>query len=125
MQYLIDHSQNEKLRSVFHGIVPPLAQDEVLLEAAFSLPKFRGRGSALHAIPRLAMKAQELGARWLVVYVGVENTPMLKACRSLGFVPFTRRESSYRLFRLSLTFTPLPEGTAYPFETKAAVETPS
>jgi hypothetical protein len=116
LQFLVDSSQNARLQALFGGIVPPLAPDEALLEAAFSPPRFRGRGIMLHVLPELARKAEDLGARWLVLYASVGDLPMLKACKWCGFQPSVLRRTSYRLFRRRLSFTPLAEGTPYPFE---------
>ena len=114
LQFLVDSSQNARLEALFGGIVPPLAPDEALLEAAFSPPRYRGRGIMLYVLPELARKAQDLGARWLVLYAS--DPPMLKACKLCGFQPSVLRRTSYRLFRRRLSFTPLAEGTPYPFE---------
>jgi hypothetical protein len=119
MQFLIDPSQNETIRKVYGDLVPPLEADEALLEAAFSLERYRGRGVMLHAMPELAKRARALNLRWLITFVPVTNLPMLKGCQWTGFLPYVERRQSYRLFRRKVTFTPLPGGTPYPFDTHA------
>ena len=118
-QFLIDPSQNETIRRLYGDVVPRLAADEALLEAAFSLERYRGRGVMLHVIPELAKRARELNLRWLIAFVPVTNLPMLKGCQWAGFFPYVERRQSYRFFRRQVTFTPLPEGTPYPFDIHA------
>jgi hypothetical protein len=124
MQFLIDPSQNEKLRKLYSDLMPPLRKDEALLEGAFSLERYRGRGIMLHVIPKLAKRARELDLRWLIAFASVTNLPMLKGCRWTGFVPYVLRRESYRLFHRQVTFTPLPEGASYPFDTDAEAAGP-
>jgi hypothetical protein len=114
MQCLIESSQNGKLRRLYGNLVPPLQQDEGLLEAAFSLEKYRGRGLMLQVIPELLARARQLGLRRLILFASVNNLPMLRACRWAGFVPYTERRQSHRLFHRRVTFRPLPDGTPYP-----------
>jgi hypothetical protein len=116
VQFLVDPSQNGKMRKIFGDLVLPLAADEALLEAALSLEAYRGRGIMLYVIPELAKKARELGLRWLIAFVSVANLPMLKGCQWTGFVPYVERRESYRFFRRRVTFRPLPDGTPYPFD---------
>jgi hypothetical protein len=119
MQFLIDPSQNETIRRLYGDLLPPLKADEALLEAAFSLERYRGRGVMLYVIPELAKRARELGLRWLIAFASVTNLPMLKGCKWAGFLPYVERRESYRFFRRQVTFTPLPEGVPYPFDTDA------
>ena len=116
MQYLIESSQNGELRRLFGDLYPPLANDEVLLEGALTLPKFRGRGIALFAIPSLLSRAHAAGANSALLYASVDNTPMLKASKRCGFVPFVLRRERFRLFVHRLAVVPLPEGQPYPFD---------
>jgi GNAT superfamily N-acetyltransferase len=116
VQYLVDPSQTSKLRTLQRDMLLPLDRDEALLAAAFSPPRYRGRGIMLHVVPELAKKAGDLGARWLVLYASAGNLPMLKACKWCGFEPFVLRRTRSRFFGRRSSFTPLPEGTPYPFE---------
>jgi hypothetical protein len=114
MQYLIDPRQNVKLRELYGDLLPHLSEDEGLLESAFSLEKYRGRGLMLYVIPELAKKARELGLRRLIVFVSVKNLPMLKGCKGAGFAPYVERKVTHRLFRRRVIFTPLVERAGIP-----------
>ena len=52
----------------------------------------------------------------VVTFVADDNIASLKGCKRAGFSPYLRREERWRWFRRTLTFTPLPEGTPYPFD---------
>jgi GNAT superfamily N-acetyltransferase len=120
MQYLIDASQNGKLKTFFGDAYPELAPDEGLLESAFSLERYRGRGLLLHVVPELAKEAEKMGIRRLIAFVAIDNAPMLRGCRACGFVPFVRRTERYRLFRNHVSFEELPAGSPYPAELDSA-----
>jgi GNAT superfamily N-acetyltransferase len=120
VQFLIDPGQNEKIRALYGDLMPRLEPDEALLEAAFSLERYRGRGVMIHVMPELARKARALGLRWLVLFASVTNVPMLKACQFTGFVPYVERREAWRFFRRQVTFRPLPAGAPYPLHTAAA-----
>jgi GNAT superfamily N-acetyltransferase len=108
MQYLIDASQNDKLAAAYGDAYPRLAPDEALLESAFSLERFRGRGLMLAVMPALVEEARRRGIRRLLTFVTLDNKPMLRVCEACGFVPFTLRRETYRLFRLRVVFEELP-----------------
>ena len=116
MQWLIASRDNERIQSRWPGLFPLLAPDEALLEGAYTVEAARGRGVMAHAMARVAEHAVDLGARWVITFVGDDNIASLKGCRKAGFVPCLERRESWRLFRRRVRFTPLPEGTPYPFE---------
>lgn len=116
MQWLIASRDNERIQSRWPGLFPPLAPDEALLEGAYTVEASRGKGVMAHAMARVAERAVQLGARWVITLVGDDNIASLKGCRKAGFVPCLERRESWRLFRRQVRFTPLPEGTPYPFE---------
>ena len=116
VQWLLDARENERLRGYFKGIFPRLADDEALLEGAFTSEPQRGKRIMPHGMATVAERGGELGARWVVTFVADDNIASLKGCKRAGFSPYLRREERWRWFRRTLTFTPLPEGTPYPFD---------
>lgn len=114
MQYLILPSENDKVQAVFQGLFPRLAEDEALLEGAFTLEECRGQGISPFVMEDLAQKARKEGARRLLTFVTCQNVPALKGCRRAGFVPTMLVNRRFRLFKRSFTFTPLPVGTRVP-----------
>jgi GNAT superfamily N-acetyltransferase len=111
MQYLILPSENDKVQAVFEGLFPRLAEDEALLEGAFTLEGYRGQGIMPFVMEHLAQKARKEGARRLLTNVTSQNVPALKGCRRAGFVPNMLINRRFRLFKRRVTFTPLPERT--------------
>lgn len=116
MQWLIGPEQNDLLLRYFKGIFPRLKEGEALLEGAFTPEAFRGKRIMPCAMAQIAEKGKELGARWVVTFVTHDNIASLKGCQRSGFSPYLSREESWQGFRHTVAFTPLPEGTPYPFE---------
>ncbi len=116
MQWLIKPSENSKMQVYFKGIFPLLAPDEVLLEGAFTPEAFRGMGIMPCTMCYLADEAAQLGARYAIRFSGYDNIPSLKGGKKAGFVPYLMRVERWRYFRRQLIFTPLPDGTPYPFD---------
>lgn len=106
MQWLIGPEENEKVRSIFQYRFPRIAEDEMLLEGAFTLEHWRGKGIMAAAMSRIAEQAIDRGARSVITFVGSDNEPSLKGCRKAGFEPYLTRIDSWRCFQFSTTFTP-------------------
>jgi GNAT superfamily N-acetyltransferase len=107
MQWLILSSQSDRVRAFFGNLYPPLAPDEALLEGAYTPEAYRGQGIMAAAMARIAERADQFGARWVVTFVGEDNAASLKGCARAGFVPYVRRHERFRLFRRYVSFTPV------------------
>jgi GNAT superfamily N-acetyltransferase len=116
MQWLIPSNENDKIHAFYGDIFPRLKEDEALLEGAYTAEDFRGQGVMASAMAQIAERANELGARQVITFVGERHIASLKGCKRAGFVPYVMRREIYRLFRHKVTFTPLPEGAPYPFD---------
>jgi len=113
----LDRRDDLSFIQAFYGdIFPRLHEDEALLEGAYTAEDFRGQGVMASAMAQIAERANDLGARWVITFVGERHIASLKGCKRAGFVPYVRRREIYRLFRHKVTFTPLPEGAPYPFD---------
>jgi GNAT superfamily N-acetyltransferase len=99
MQYLVFPDENERLDEVFGGLIPPLEQEEALLEFAYTLEEHRGLGVMPYAVAELAAEARRRGADRLVTFVPARNPTVLRFFQRIGFEPFSRRSERYRLFR--------------------------
>lgn len=108
MQWLIGPAENQRLRDCFGGIFPALAPDEALLEAAYTPRAHRGKHIMPAAMARIAEKGLDMGIRWAITFVGVENTASLKGCRRAGFEPYLLRTHYWRWLRQWTKFDPLP-----------------
>lgn len=107
MQWLIASRDNARVRAEWGGLFPRLQADEALLEGAYTDSAYRGQGIMAHAMARIAEQARELGARWVITFVGETNAASLKGCQKAGFAPYVRRIDSWRLLRRTVRFTPL------------------
>lgn len=100
-QWLIGPDENARLAPLkqFHR----LAQDEALLENAYTPVRYRAKGIMPAAMALIAERAAESGLRYVTTFVGVENTPSFKGCVKAGFYPcLLRRQTSlaFDTFRL-------------------------
>lgn len=121
IQWLISPGENSLLRKSFDGLFPPLADNEILLEGAYTPVAFRGQRIMPAAMALIAGKAAELGASRVLTFVGEDNIPSLKGCKRAGFSPSLRREAIHRLGYRRMVFSSLPAGTPYAFETQPAL----
>jgi hypothetical protein len=107
VQWLVKSDANAFLHDYYHGAVPTLQSDEMLLEGAYSFEEFRGLGIMACAMAQIAERASDSGARRVITFVGEDNVPSLKGCKRAGFDPFIMRRRSWRLFRRKYIFEPL------------------
>lgn len=112
IQWLIGPSQNELLASHFHGIFPPLARDEALLEGAFTPEAYRGKRAMPYAMACVAERGTALGARYVFTFVAQDNGASLAGCTRAGFAPYLTRHESWRAFHRRLEFGELPDASA-------------
>jgi GNAT superfamily N-acetyltransferase len=108
MQWLLPASENAAIRGYFGGRFPTLAEDEALLEYAFTPERFQGKGIMPAAMARIAEEAREFGARRVITFVDHENVPALKGCWRAGFREYLVRIDQWRLFHRSFEFTEIP-----------------
>jgi hypothetical protein len=107
IHWLFGHRDNECLSKYFHGGFPLLALDEALLEGGFTPAAFRGKRIMSAAMASIAERGTDLGARWVLGFVGTGNTASLKGCARAGFSPYSRRLQEWRVFRCRTSFHPL------------------
>jgi len=123
MQFLVTADQNERLAEVYGGLFPPLADDEGLLEFAFTLQQHRARPVMPTVLLRLIEIARERGLRRVVMYVHADSPSLIRFYLRVGFVPYAVRVERSRLLRRRLEFRPLAtdafEGPAEPGDTGA------
>lgn len=83
LQWLIGSEHNETLSRF--KCFPRLEKDEALLEQAYTMPSHRGLGIMSAAMTLIAERASDLGARYVLTFVGENGIASLKACRRAGF----------------------------------------
>jgi GNAT superfamily N-acetyltransferase len=106
MQWLFGREDNEFVQRYFRRSFPLLDGRTALLEDAFTPTAFRGKRIMSAAMAQVAEQARTIGARYVITFVGVDNTPSLKGCQRAGFAIYTTRSQRWRMFRQSIDFQP-------------------
>ena len=99
MQWLVGARDNDKIQDYWGDVFPILEPNEALLEGAFTPESYRGQRIMPAAMARIAERAADLGARWVVTFVAEVNSPSLKGCERSGFEPYLMKRVRWRLFR--------------------------
>ncbi len=106
--WLIDYSQNKKIKSFWKNTYPHLNEDEVLLENAITTPKFRGMGIHPNAMYQIAKKGKIFGAKFALSFVNLSNINSLKSFHYASFQPYNLRREKWLFFRKTVTFEEIP-----------------
>ena len=85
MQWLINPSENYLLEKYFKKIFYPLHNKQVMIENAFTYPKFRGYGYLPYVSQNLLDIAQEQGYKSVVGYIKINKIPSLNDFYKMGF----------------------------------------
>lgn len=112
MQWVVPASENARLRAIFGSLYPSLGPDEALLEGAYTLEGYRGKGIMGAAMAQVAERAREFGARRVITFVDEQNEASVKGCVRAGFAPYLRRHERFRFFSRHATFDPIQPTTA-------------
>ena len=102
--WLIDSSQNKKIKDFWGDTYPQLAEDEVLLESAFTIPKFRGLGLHSAVMYQVAEKAKDSGANFAIAFTPISNINSLRSLTYASFKPYIIRKEKYFLFKKSVIY---------------------
>jgi len=108
-QWLMGATHNREIQTFFHGTYPMLRTNEALLENAYTPVQCRGMGIMAAATARIAERALDIGARYVITFVDQHNVPSLKGCKKAGFAPYVERHEQRILFHSRISFDPLPE----------------
>ena len=115
MQWLIGPDGNDRIQTFFGGRLPALKRDEMLLEYAYTFLAYRGQRMMPSAMAKIAERAPDHGARYVLTFVRVDNIPSLKGCQRSGFSPHMLHTITWRFFHYRMACQDLPAGTPYPF----------
>lgn len=102
--WVMDSSQNAKIQQFFKSSYPILKQDEVLMESAFAIPKYRGLGVMPLAVSEIATLFKSKGKNTIITIAPTDNINSIKALYYLGFKPQGIRTERFFMFRKSVTF---------------------
>ena len=110
IQWVCTPSDRKALRVIFGGTLPDVEPGTVLLEGAYTPPRFRRLPIMPAAMARIAEEGRPLGARWALVSVDEDNASMLRAAQWAGFTPWRLTSVRHRMFRRLVTRADLPVG---------------
>lgn len=102
--WLINPSQNSKIKEFWGNTYPQLKDDEVLLESAFTIPKRRGLGLHSLVMYQVAEKGKESGANYAISFAPIENINSLRSFNYASFHPYIIRKEKYFLFNKTVTY---------------------
>ncbi len=98
MQWLCTPEENAALRESLPFVKPAALPGGVVLEGAYTPPRFRRLPIMPAAMAQIAEEGRQLGARFAVVYVEEQNASMIRAAKLAGFTPWRTRRVRRRLF---------------------------
>jgi hypothetical protein len=86
-QWLVRPGEQEALHSTTNGLFPQLGEGEALVEGAYTFVSFRRLGAMADGMHQLLVSARDAGDQKVFTYVAMDNTPSLRGCGNVGFVP--------------------------------------
>ncbi len=106
VQWVIPGSEADHVDRFFRGSFVHLEPDELLLEAAWALPRARGQRIMSEAMSRITVAGARPEHRRAITFVGVDNEASLRGCYSAGYEVYLERTNSWRLGRRYATWRP-------------------
>lgn len=107
-QWLMGAENNEAIQEFWGAAFPILNEDEAIVESVFTIPSYRRKGIMPEALDRISKKALDFGARYVMLFVEVNNVPSLKGSHRSGFSPYVLRTERWFFFKRHITFEDVP-----------------
>jgi len=104
MQWMISSDSNNRVRRFTRDGLPAIEVNDVLLENAFTLERYRRQGIEIEMLRYLFQMAREKGVKRAILFVSDQNLVSLKLVSKLGFTPFCFKTGRRRLFLRHFTF---------------------
>jgi GNAT superfamily N-acetyltransferase len=108
MAWMLTERDNDVIRARWGEMLPQLKPGEALIEGPFTAESHRGKGVML-AYNAILDAARDSGLRYVMGFIAEGNIAQLKVAEIGGFVPFTKREESWFLFRRRVRFLPVTD----------------
>jgi hypothetical protein len=119
-QWMVRQPDQWRLQTETPEAHDDLADDEVLLEGAYTFVAFRGVGAMADGMTQLLRIARDEGNTAAITYVRDDNIPSLKGCARVGFVLDHVRVNSTRLGRGRSIRAEIEPGTRQAWESAVA-----
>jgi len=107
--WLFEPSQNNKTKAFFGYNYPKLKKDEFILEMVYTVKEFRKSYLMVTVNYMLFKKAKELGYKWAVGCISINNKPSLKGANRLGAHPYKLQITKWRFFTRKTIYVDIPE----------------
>lgn len=114
-QWFMKSQYNEQIQEFWGESFPKLCEDEALIESVFTIPAYRGNGIMPVVLDQVAEKAKDLGVRYVMLFVNIDNIPSLKGSYRSGFLPYVLRTEKWVLFKRTVTFKDVPKESMHDF----------
>lgn len=108
-QWILDASQNKKIKEFWGDSYPILKKDEALFESAFAIPKVRGMGVMPVALNQIAQEAKSNGIKSIQTYTPLSNINSIRALNYAGFRPFCIQKETFFLFKKTVSYDELTQ----------------
>jgi len=102
--WIMDASQNDKIKEFWGDSFPPLKSNEALVENSFTVPKYRGFGIMPYAMKIIAEKGLDFGVDTVIIYTAIDHIVSLRAGDYAGYHPFNLRKEKWFLFKRTTSF---------------------
>lgn len=96
VQWAISGAHSRLVRDYFGKGFPELASDDLLLEGAWARPEARGKRIMAEAMSRITEAGAGEDHRRAITFVGVNNEPSIRGCRSAGYEVYISRRETWR-----------------------------
>lgn len=106
--WYIDHKQNKKIKEFWGDTFPQLKKDEVLLESAFTVSKYRGMGLHPAIMIDILEKRKKKGIKYAFAFASIKNVNSIRSFYYASFHPYTLRREKWFLFKKSIIFEEIP-----------------
>jgi GNAT superfamily N-acetyltransferase len=111
MTWLLTARDNAAIQARWGAMLPELQPDEALIEGIYTAESHRGLGIMPDVVARIEEQARNSGARYGMGFIAEWNAASLKAGEKAGWIPFSKREESWFLFRRRVRFLPFSDAT--------------
>ncbi len=119
--FIHETGNHEALDQVAPGMYPQMPPDEVLTEAVYCLPAFRGQAIAAKLLAATGARLAARGKRRAWAYLDTSNGGALRMFNRAGYLPSgTERVDRYRFGRFSTEFRELTPKTAEEWDAEVA-----
>lgn len=108
-EWLIEPSQNKKIKKFFADNIPQLKPDECLFERAYAVKEYRGLNLYPEVNYLLGKKALNLGYKWAIGTIATNNILSLKAALGVETKPYKLQVVKWRFFMKRIVYIDIPK----------------